>query len=391
VTRFEYTADEERLVRRDDATTRHFVTDLYQRLIDNNGSNTLEERFQLYAGDRAVAEIVRKNGTDKTLYFHTDELGSVSTISNDAGDSFEQEFDPFGALLDGPDPELTRAGYTGHQHERDLGFIDMRGRMYDPLSARFLSADPVSQAAFWSQGLNRYSYVFNDPVNNTDPSGFFAAIALAAGHYGGVVLTSTQLLGVAAGSASFGSGLANLKGLGSPGGTVAGGALGSAVQGDKPTGPNPEVNTQLPASGTGYVAHSEGPRRWGTRAVIEHFQYVAFIWHLSNPDYTLVVGDISKRGGGPLETSPGRFHKSHKAGVDIDVQVLNKARKPLWRQVKVTDTGYDRAKTQEFIDLLEEVAGPRVKVIGTADAANLRGPVQNWSDHVYHLHIRFGP
>jgi hypothetical protein len=31
------------------------------------------------------------------------------------------------------------------------------------------------QAPFWSQGLNRYAYTFNDPVNNTDPSGFQAA------------------------------------------------------------------------------------------------------------------------------------------------------------------------------------------------------------------------
>ena len=46
--------------------------------------------------------------------------------------------------------------------------------MYDPLAGRFLTADPVMQAPFWSQGLNRYSYVFNNPVNNTDPSGFVA-------------------------------------------------------------------------------------------------------------------------------------------------------------------------------------------------------------------------
>ena len=42
------------------------------------------------------------------------------------------------------------------------------------LAGRFTTGDPVTQAPYWSQGLNRYSYVFNDPVNNTDPSGFMA-------------------------------------------------------------------------------------------------------------------------------------------------------------------------------------------------------------------------
>ena len=63
-------------------------------------------------------------------------------------------------------------GFTGQDQDVDLGLTDMKGRMYDPLAGRFATADPVMQAPFWSQGLNRYSYVFNDPINNTDPSGF---------------------------------------------------------------------------------------------------------------------------------------------------------------------------------------------------------------------------
>jgi len=31
----------------------------------------------------------------------------------------------------------------------------MKGRVYDPLAGRFLRPDPVTQAPFWSQGLNR--------------------------------------------------------------------------------------------------------------------------------------------------------------------------------------------------------------------------------------------
>jgi len=48
----------------------------------------------------------------------------------------------------------------------------MNGRVYDPKLARFLQADPFIQAADNTQSYNRYSYVINNPLNATDPSGF---------------------------------------------------------------------------------------------------------------------------------------------------------------------------------------------------------------------------
>jgi hypothetical protein len=37
-----------------------------------------------------------------------------------------------------------------------------------------MSADPFVQDPFSSQSLNRFSYVFNNPLTFTDPSGFEA-------------------------------------------------------------------------------------------------------------------------------------------------------------------------------------------------------------------------
>jgi len=48
----------------------------------------------------------------------------------------------------------------------------MNGRIYDPHIARFVQADPFVQAPSDTQMLNRYSYVRNNPLNATDPSGF---------------------------------------------------------------------------------------------------------------------------------------------------------------------------------------------------------------------------
>jgi len=49
----------------------------------------------------------------------------------------------------------------------------MNGRVYDPVLGRFLSAYPVIQSPGNMQSLNRYSYVLNNPLSYSDPSGFF--------------------------------------------------------------------------------------------------------------------------------------------------------------------------------------------------------------------------
>uniref|UniRef100_UPI00215C34EF RHS repeat domain-containing protein n=1 Tax=Alteromonas lipotrueae TaxID=2803814 RepID=UPI00215C34EF len=64
-------------------------------------------------------------------------------------------------------------GYTGHKMMNDIGIIHMNGRIYDPTLGRFLQADPHIQAPMNSQNYNRYSYVLNNPLSYTDPSGYF--------------------------------------------------------------------------------------------------------------------------------------------------------------------------------------------------------------------------
>jgi RHS repeat-associated protein len=63
-------------------------------------------------------------------------------------------------------------GFTGHEMLDELGFIHMNGRLYDPITGRFLQADPIIQSAYDGQNYNRYSYVMNNPLSYTDPTGF---------------------------------------------------------------------------------------------------------------------------------------------------------------------------------------------------------------------------
>ncbi len=50
----------------------------------------------------------------------------------------------------------------------------MSGRIYDPTIGRFLQADPFVQAPNNTQNYNRYSYVLNNPMSSTDPSGYIS-------------------------------------------------------------------------------------------------------------------------------------------------------------------------------------------------------------------------
>ncbi|SMN12661.1 Rhs family protein [Bathymodiolus heckerae thiotrophic gill symbiont] len=75
-------------------------------------------------------------------------------------------------------PALTNRGFTGHEHIDEMGFIHMNGRVYDPSIGRFLSADTYIQDPYNTQSYNRYSYVINNPLKYTDPSGNFFGIVL---------------------------------------------------------------------------------------------------------------------------------------------------------------------------------------------------------------------
>jgi hypothetical protein len=44
--------------------------------------------------------------------------------------------------------------------------------MYDYNNGRFLSVDPFIQSPTSTQSLNPYTYIFNNPLSGTDPSGY---------------------------------------------------------------------------------------------------------------------------------------------------------------------------------------------------------------------------
>lgn len=118
------------------------------------------------------------------LYFHHDAFGSVDTVSNSSGlIVLRYDYSPFGqsklvmSNLASDVIALLNLGYGGHASIEGTRIVYMKGRIYDPLFARFLSPDPFIQDIYNIQNLNRYSYGLNNPFRFNDPSGkFFKAL-----------------------------------------------------------------------------------------------------------------------------------------------------------------------------------------------------------------------
>ncbi|HEY2410267.1 MAG TPA: RHS repeat-associated core domain-containing protein [Polyangiaceae bacterium] len=133
--------------------------------------------YRVYAGGKQVAQIKRVNSDDPTTsYLHDDLLGSTSAITDENGAVANTEKRAYSAFGEPQGGNLSStavlSGFTGLEHDADLGLINMRGRLYDPKLKRFISPDPFVMQPFNPQALNRYAYVMNNPLRFTDPSGF---------------------------------------------------------------------------------------------------------------------------------------------------------------------------------------------------------------------------
>ena len=119
------------------------------------------------------------------LYPVTDNLGSTIALGNADGSLAQgMDYGPFGnrtsAGWTGPlgqnqainiNTTETDRGYTGQEELDTVDLVDYNARLYDPALGRFLSVDPLMAYPESTQGINPYSYVENNPLNATDPTG----------------------------------------------------------------------------------------------------------------------------------------------------------------------------------------------------------------------------
>jgi len=208
----------------------------------------IEDKHYIYGGSGLVAVYTQKHPvsqptsvTASTRYLHTDHLGSIVAISDEAGQTVEAfGYSPFGARRNagGTDPvgiltsAITHQGYTGHEMLDDFGLIHANARLYDPKLGRFLNADPTIQFADNLQSYNRYSYVLNNPLSFTDPSGLGIFSKLKKAFKKLFKKKLFRIIAAIAVGAITGFAVSSfLRGLFIPGGLVTGAAAGGFAAG----------------------------------------------------------------------------------------------------------------------------------------------------------------
>jgi murein endopeptidase len=123
---------------------------------------------------------------------------------------------------------------------------------------------------------------------------------------------------------------------------------------------------------------------YGTEHTIREIMSVAAAYRAANRGAPrLVVGDISREGGGPMDE-----HVSHQNGLDVDLyfpRVDRQLRAP------VAPGQIDRGLSQDLVDRFV-AAGAQMIFVGFG--SGLRGPsgvVIPYAGHEYHMHVRFPP
>ncbi len=199
---YTYDAEGRRVIRALDAdggtpnfTNEYFVYDGSDLAVRFGNAQELTHRY-LYGPlvDQVLVDESFKAGTggqrvtDDVLWQLADHQGSIrETVDSNGTLRKHTDYDSFGKVTGETyyakngsvvTPQHTEAvdalfGYTGQERDTATGLQyhsadDEAGRWYDPRIGRWLSEDPIF-------GPNLYPYVESDPINHTDPTGWFQA------------------------------------------------------------------------------------------------------------------------------------------------------------------------------------------------------------------------
>src|SRR5271165_5673986 len=131
-------------------------------------SNNMKANYFFFNGQR----VAREDTSNSVTWYFADHLGSSRVVWSLNGTD-NSDYYPYGGERVITSGTANTYKFTGKERDAESG-LDNFGARYDSSSlGRFMSPDEplVDQQTGNPQSWNLYSYVRNNPLNNTDPSG----------------------------------------------------------------------------------------------------------------------------------------------------------------------------------------------------------------------------
>lgn len=188
-TSFLYDVDGSRMLRKEPDATTLYLPEMEIRLDHQSRSTAATRYYSLPGGSTLVRKV------DGLRYVANDHHGTGQAIVDETGAITHRRTTPYGEVRGAESGEWpTERGFVNGNIDSTTGLTNIGAREYDPVTGRFISADPIIDINA-PQQMNGYAYANNNPATYSDPSGlYFEEGVLGDGrrayNYGGKTIIS---------------------------------------------------------------------------------------------------------------------------------------------------------------------------------------------------------
>ena len=162
---FKYDPFGRRIYKTSANVTSVFAYDRQNLIEEANATGTPVAR---YLQTQNIDEPLAMFRSSTTSYYHTDGLGSVTSLSDGAGTlARTYGYDAFGNQTSSSGSLSNSFQFTARESDAETRLYYYRARYYDTSTGRFLNEDPIR----FVEGENFYKYARNQPTYFRDPSG----------------------------------------------------------------------------------------------------------------------------------------------------------------------------------------------------------------------------
>ena len=167
-----YDGDGVRRKRDDSNGTVHYLGGYERKLAAGSSSpEAVTKYYSASFGAMSRPVAFRRAGT--LHWVGSDHLAGTIRVLDSSFTALDgMRYRPYGEARDTGSSLNTDRKFTGQTEDEAAGLYWYASRAYDPAIGRFVSPDPIVPTPGNPQALNRYSYVYNNPLRYTDPSGY---------------------------------------------------------------------------------------------------------------------------------------------------------------------------------------------------------------------------